>query len=504
MKIADAIQYMSKSYLHRIIDSFTEDIPKRDPEDSRKRITQHKDDLSDHDRIQKRLDDRYTSYPDRILKTFVLETFLNLPTSVASQDDVYRAVREKEQSIIDASKRSDCFQYTDEHALDVFTTVLQVAVQDGRISADELPLIERLRRRLDLTEREQYLALAQLGHFPRRDNAIHTSSEIGDALTDLQKTGVVFYCNRHPEGSRFVVPEELEPGVRNALGFELPDSAYRRLLEKLTKDQLYTILDKNGLPTSGRKNEQVQRVIETGIQPSQGLDALNSDDLYGFLDGLPGAKVSGTKEDRIKRIIEYFANRTIREVPPGDDPRRTYYEYLVELAKRDRENLYANNVISKDIDIERAFEEGTRYLFEEKLKLDLIELDGSERPDGAVSSTDGKGLLMWDNKSKEDVYTFPNSHVKQFSRYIREADDRVSCFLVVTPEIGDKAHMNMHVLKAKSPDDTDVALITAENLRWVAENWTEETTENRFNPEVFNLTAVLTRQVLKQRIGMFL
>ena len=52
--------------------------------------------------------------------------------------------------------------------------------------------------------------------------------------------------------------------------------------------------------------------------------SLMNDDLYGICNSLPGVNVSGTKNDRVGR-----------------------------------ENLLANDVISKDIDIERAFEEAT-------------------------------------------------------------------------------------------------------------------------------------------------
>jgi hypothetical protein len=113
---------------------------------------------------------------------------------------------------------------------------------------------------------------------------------------------------------------------------------------------------------------------------------------------------------------------------------------------------------------------------------------------------------MWDNKSKESVYAFPPSHMKQFKRYIRDSQDRVSCFLVIVPEIGEEAAENAARLKVESGSDTDVALITAADLVWVAEQWSTQASGSgrTFNVDVFNMTGILSRSVLEQRMKLFL
>lgn len=55
MKVSDAVQHMTKAYLHRIIDSFTRDFPKHDEEKSREIIVKNVDELTDSDRIRRRL-----------------------------------------------------------------------------------------------------------------------------------------------------------------------------------------------------------------------------------------------------------------------------------------------------------------------------------------------------------------------------------------------------------------------------------------------------------------
>jgi hypothetical protein len=110
---------------------------------------------------------------------------------------------------------------------------------------------------------------------------------------------------------------------------------------------------------------------------------------------------------------------------------------------------------------------------------------------------------MWDNKSKETVYDFPQSHLKQFKRYIRDSQKRVSCFLIIAPRIGDGAEDTAARLKIESGTDTDIALITAEDLQWLAEEWVSLKVERPFNPEVFNVTGILDRKALERRLALF-
>ncbi|MFW5988138.1 MAG: hypothetical protein ACOCQA_01725, partial [bacterium] len=56
-------------------------------------------------------------------------------------------------------------------------------------------------------------------------------------------------------------------------------------------------------------------------------------------------------------------------------------------------------------------------------------------------------------------------------------------------------------LKAKSRTDTDVGLITADELRFAAENWRDYSSkDSKFNLEVLNYTGRITKDVLKQRM----
>lgn len=502
MKIQEAVEHMTKMYLGWIVDSFTEDIPPKDEEEARETIIQHAEDLADSKRIRKRLFSVDLDYSQRYLQQFILESLLNEDELAATAELISQAVADYEKKIIQMAQQDDCFRYSDDRSIDILRTVLEVAVEDDRLSPREIALIDSLMNKLGLARREQYLLLAQLGYFPRAENKVHKHGDITAALKNLQKAGVVFYCNRHPDGSLFVIPEELEPGIKDAIGFELSDEAWKLLLNKLTKQQLKTILASNDVPVSGSKNELIERIMHLDTSPSETLDLFTSDELYKFLDGLQGAKVSGTKNERIDRIIDYFANLSIRDKPEKGDPRELYFEYFVELANRDRENLYANDIISKDVDIEHAFEKATRFLFEEGLDIELIDLEGNEHPDGCFSLGQ-KGLLMWDNKSKEDVYTFPTSHLKQFNRYIREVNDRVACFLIIVPEIHESVQTNMYELKKRSPDDTDVALISAEDLKWIANTWRDEMESKSFNPDIFNITGILDRAMLKVRLENF-
>lgn len=502
MRIADAVQQMTKSYLYRVVDSFTRDFPKTDEERAREIIVKNAAELVDTKRIEAGLAFRTRPYEERILQGNILESLLERPGRAATEAELIEEVTRREHQVLGTARSPDCLKYEDSRAVEIFRAVLEVAVEDATISHEELSLLRRLRKKLGLREKTKQILLAQLDHFPRKGNRVHTPSEFREALLDLQRRGALFYCNLL-DGGIYLIPEELAPGLKSALGIELSQAAWQLLLEKLGNAQLATVLDSVGVPKSGRKDELVARVVEVGIAPSDALDCLSNRDLYEICSSLPGANVSGTKSEKRDRIIDYFSNLVVKDVPEEAPPGERYYEYLVELAHRDRENLLANKVIRKDKDMDNAFEEGARYLFREKLGLELLPSRGSDHADGCVEFRPDGDLLLWDTKSKEDVYTFPGSHLRQFKRYIRDSERRVSCFLVIVPEIGDGAAQTAARLKVESKADTDIALITAESLKWLAEEWARRGRGEALNLEVLDVTGVLDRTVLEQRLALF-
>lgn len=503
MKVAEAVKHMTVAYLRRIVDSFTKDFPQPDEERAREIIVQNSDELTDPERIEKTLRVADRPYSTRILQHNILEALLNKTDRRATEEEIVNDVTSLETAVLEEARTPEqSLSYENDDDLDTLRAVLDVAVEDDQVSPEELSLIHRLRRKLGIQERSKQILLAQLDHFPRAGNEIHSPSELSSALTELQKLGVVFYCNQLDEGV-YLIPEELVPGVKEALGIELSERPLRLLLQNLTTRHLSTILRAHGLPGRGLKEERVDRVVQAGISPSEALEELTSSELYDVLDGLAGATVSGSKSERIQRIIAYFQNLVIKEVPEQASPAETYYEYFVELADRDRESLLANDVISKDRDMDSAFEEAASWLFQKRLGLSLMDMAGSDHPDGMLELSNGD-LLMWDTKSKEEAYRFPRSHMRQFKRYIRDSARRVACFLVIVPQAEDKSEKTAEILKSESGHDTDVALVAAEDLKWVAEDWRDYGSPTAFDPEVFNATGILTRDRLEERLDLFL
>ncbi|MDZ7716542.1 MAG: hypothetical protein U5J95_10050 [Balneolaceae bacterium] len=85
----------------------------------------------------------------------------------------------------------------------------------------------------------------------------------------------------------------------------------------------------------------------------------------------------------------------------------------------------------------------------------------------------------------------------------RDNGRRVNSFLIVTAEIDPVAKKNAVKLKAKSGVDSDISLITAENLKLVAENWKKYSSRESFNLQVFNMTGILDWETLLERMDVF-
>ena len=86
---------------------------------------------------------------------------------------------------------------------------------------------------------------------------------------------------------------------------------------------------------------------------------------------------------------------------------------------------------------------------------------------------------MWDNKSKESPVNLKD-HIQQFDRYIKTSDKDVVVFMVIAPEFTPQSVQEC--VDYSLNNDTQILLITAEELKTVAESWVK-----KHNGEIFNL-----------------
>lgn len=504
MEVLDCLPKMTKAYLTRVVDSiFKENIPKGSEEQLKEQIEQNIDYLINEERIREALNFANMSRTNRILTRTLLSSLLEKPDLSATEEDLFECVQKQEKQIIEKAKDPNALAFSDDHSIDIYKTVLKVALEDAHISEEEFALLEKLRQKLHISRLEHWILESRLEMFPKKGNQPHTFEDFRQTHLELQKRGILFYCNRADPNPLIALPDEISKKVARIIGFEMRRDAQELLQNTLTTDQLRTAARQQGLPVSGSKQEVSERLIETQCRPSEILEELSAEELYKICKKLPGVAVSGSKNQRISGIISYFASLTAKTPVKGEDPRELYYQYLEELAERNNKELYRLGIIKKDREMEDYFEEATRYLFEKKLGCTLLHMEGTEHADGAVYFPNNE-VLLWDNKGKEQKYRFPKSHADQFLKYIRESAQRVTVFLVVTPDVAPEAEQQALRLRYQNNTDTDVAIITARELKYVAEKWPEFSKSGKFDLNVFNTTGILDRPLLEQRMKFLL
>jgi hypothetical protein len=134
-------------------------------------------------------------------------------------------------------------------------------------------------------------------------------------------------------------------------------------------------------------------------------------------------------------------------------------------------------LIEKDNEVERKFEDATNYLFEARLGHKPLTLVGTEHPDGALSYRDE--LIYWDNKSKETPVNIKD-HLKQFDAYVRSADKKVACFLVIGPDFTPESAVL--AMQYQVQNGTTITLISAAELKALAEEWSSKDSTNLGTP----------------------
>ena len=411
-----------------------------------------------------------------------------------------------EQSIIDESNNFDYKGMSKDFALLKF--LLDKAWERGDdISVDEKNLIDEVRKYLNISPREQNVLEAKAGRYPTKGNLLHTRSDIDSVRKVLQSAGLIFYIKNSDGVPCDIVPEEIAICLRKYYDIEIKTYGYRQLLNhvtKITKKQYLidivnkynespqtAVIDLPNNPTIPLLQEIILRTIKPsnligGFTPKDGLDVSV---LYKWCGDL-GLNVSGTKAVLIGRILNYYD--TLREIEIStEDEREGYYNVYEELASRNYVSLREKGVISKDLECEHYFEKATNYLFEIMLKNKPLLLVGTEHADGKLSYNDK--YILWDNKSKETDVNLKD-HIAQFDGYIRNSDKPVAVFMVIAPSFTENSVKEC--VKYSLVNDTQILLITAKELKEVAEMWHKEHPDESFNLGFFKQNGRFDKSLL--------
>lgn len=502
MYLQDILPKMSKLYLGRIVDSFLKDVHMETEEEMREVILKNIDEFQNKERVKKYLNFSNESRNITLLNEMILMSLMEKEGYVLSEAELFEEVINMEKEILKQSADDEYInRFISEDANRIYSKVLHEAwKKDESLNEHEINILNVLRSELDLSKRDHYMIESRIGRFPQKDNKLHTHQHISRSLINLQTRGLILRFRDNT--SYYIIPKDIARILRYEMGGELRNEVYESLLNDLNVSQLKDVLYQLDFNISGVKESLVNRIIKYNILPSTTLKTFNSKELSDILRKLEGAKISGTKKEKIQNIIDYYEMLSAPTSSDPTDERARLYDFYYELAARDYKTLRVNKIIEKDINIDNYFEDATRYIFERKFEVDLMEMEGTRHADGKIQFNNQE-VILWDNKSTEEPYTLPENHFKQFLRYIRSEKMRVTLFLIIVHDYTKEAVAQAQKLKAFSEEDTDVALIKAEDLAYVSEQWRDYSDQKNpeFNLQVFNMTGELTRNILISRMG---
>lgn len=480
--------------LKRVATAYVEDCRRLDLTELKSSLMKTQGQYLSYENIAKRLDE--LKLHDNPIVRIIVPIFLK--EYLIDQDDYMstckateEAILDYEQSIIDESNNFDYNGMTKDFALLKF--LLDKAWNRGNdISVDEKNLIDEVRQYLNISLREQNILEAKESRYPTKGNLLHTRSEIDTVRKVLQSSGLIFYIKNDDNVPCDIIPEEIADCLRTYYGIEIKTYGYKKLLlhvTKITKKQyLIDIINKyNENPDTAVVDipfnatvSLLQDIILKTIKPSNliggftlrdGLDTLTLTKWCADL----GLMVSGNKASLINRILNYYDN--LREIEVStEDEREKFYNVYHDLACRNYALLREKGIITKDLECEHYFEKATNYLFEIMLKNKPLLLVGSEHADGKLSYNDK--YILWDNKSKETDVNLKD-HILQFDNYIRNSDKPVAVFMVIAPSFTENSIKEC--VKYSLINDTQILLITADELKEVAEAWNKNHPNESFN-----------------------
>src|SRR5437762_2660244 len=176
------------------------------------------------------------------------------------------------------------------------------------------------------------------------------------------------------------------------------------------------------------------------------------------------------------------------------DEREAWYIHSELRATRAYAELRAKKVITKDLEIEHVFESATVFLFETRLHVACDYSHKDNRADGRLP-LDNDQSLLWDCKSVEGAVNLQDHLEGQFDGYLRkerESGRQPLAFFVIGPTYTPGSIKLAHQYKART--NWDVALITAEGLKHLAERWAAVEPSKPFPIRLLNHTGVIDKE----------
>jgi hypothetical protein len=207
-----------------------------------------------------------------------------------------------------------------EDQLRVYRRVLyQARSNDMLIDPAEAAILAVLRQELDVAQVEHFLIEhhADLREFWRQEGAFVRE------LHALRSAGLVYV-----KDGTTLLPEDLAPSIRQVLGIDMSRPSARRLFGYLSNAELRDALGAIDAPSSGSKEERIERLVDHMAQPRiiLNLRSTSAEHLREICREA-GASTSGSKDELVKRLIAHVAagRDILREPeppPPIQEPRR--------------------------------------------------------------------------------------------------------------------------------------------------------------------------------------
>ncbi|HAB51672.1 MAG: hypothetical protein A2315_17610 [Ignavibacteria bacterium RIFOXYB2_FULL_35_12] len=244
-----------------------------------------------------------------------------------------------------------------------------------------------------------------------RQNNIQVSGKKSDVISNI--------INHFEQRNDLKTTEEakgepllpLEPEER-----ELNNESFSRLLENLNNDQLYDMLSKGYLKTSGTKEEKINRLVESPWSEKSLLNNLRKIELSNLCWRL-GIPISGIKSEIIERVIEGASVRFSESYQKAAEEDQ---EGSIEAKQPDIEEKTSDvgeiEDLKKQIELPKAFEEIAAQFPElekdEQIILALLKETKSltEQDIERASKRHGLGWFLIKARLSEMIYKLRKSH----------------------------------------------------------------------------------------------